>query len=128
MRQQNNQSARRRSDDAGKLKRAAVERYGAGKLVSRDQTRHKGRARRPKKCPRHANDDEQKINPDDIEQNADTSVNPRLATDSTSVAAKIIFFRLNRSAKCPAGSVHKIIGIINDRPTNASESAECVRW
>jgi hypothetical protein len=39
----------------------------------------------------------------------------------------MIFLRLSVSAKCPAGTVKRIMGIINDSPTSARASAECVR-
>ena len=56
------------------------------------------------------------------------SVRAMLTAARMSVVTRMIFFRLNVSAKCPAGIVQRIIGTISDRPTKASDSAECVRW
>ncbi len=58
---------------------------------------------------------------------AEQSVSPRLASASASVVMRMIFLRLKLSAKCPAGSVQRIIGTICDNPTKASASAEPVR-
>ena len=54
---------RRRAEDAGQLKRAAVERDGAAKLAARNEARHERRARRPEKCPRRAKDGQANVSP-----------------------------------------------------------------
>ena len=46
------------------MKRAAVERDGAGELIQRHEAGHKRRAGRPQKSPRRAEDNQAEVNPE----------------------------------------------------------------